>query len=144
MKKIVIACVALFFVSCSAGLIVVEDVELQFNTIDEIWDYTSTIEYKARPDGVYYWQFPKETFELNSGICADYCTMFQYLAEKAGYNVTILLMTDGEYLHSIVKYDGMYIEPQVKNKYFNMNKWEVKVELDTYAQTLLYKSNAGY
>jgi hypothetical protein len=144
MKNIAIALSACLFLSCSASILSIEDIPLSFNNIDEIWQYTSSIEYKTREDGVYYWQLPKETFNKNSGICADYCIMFQYLAEKAGYDVSILLMTDGTFYHSIIKYNDMFIEPQIKGSHHNMDGWDIKKELHSYDETLAYKINVGY
>jgi len=92
-----------------------QDIPYQPCSLDEAWQWVSVnIEYRADPQGGRK-RSPEETYALRYGDCEDYALLLAYFGYTLGLDVRVVVSAD----HAICKHNGLYIEPQVYNKYYD-------------------------
>lgn len=115
MKALFISFLLLFMVSCSPFGFNPMGYEVLHEDLDTAWKRVSAMEYASEP-GPGYNKSPAEFFRDGFGDCEDFAIALVYLLGPGSALVFIdRPETNG---HSIVSYNGKYLEPQVYAKYF--------------------------
>lgn len=82
------------------------------------------VKYKADVEahGAYdYWQSSKETLDLRTGDCEDYCILFMEMAKEKGYDSRLVVAeAPNGILHAMVSCDGKVWDIEANRAYENM------------------------
>lgn len=115
MKKMILLLIVLSSISCS--LMYEIDIEA-FSTQDEIFEYVynnieSCYDWDSIDPHLEYWQSPKESLELGTGDCDDYCILWMYLVHEyldwSPKMLLILIPNVGG--HYICTWEGIWYDP---------------------------------
>ena len=100
----------------------------QIMTVKDAWRATAKFTYIS--DGSKdYWKSPKEFEADGGGDCEDFCIYFIYLLGEEA-NASMVFIDRGDSNHAIVKYEGVYIEPQCNGYYWYYDEIDIIKEYD--------------
>lgn len=98
----------LFFCSCSPFLLNTQGYEYLEMDLETAWRKTASFKYIEDDHGNSYLKSPRQFEKDGGGDCEDFSCYLMYLL---GESSSMVIIKD-EYLHAIVLYNDMYIEPQ--------------------------------
>lgn len=125
MKRIMVAIgICLVFASCSPYLINTKGYTENHGDLKTSW--VKTAKYKYIADNGDYWKSPTEFEADGGGDCEDFSAYLIYLLGPDASMVVI--KTKKSTYHSIVRYDGKYLEPQRYNYYYDKDDLNIIIE----------------
>jgi hypothetical protein len=111
--KLLLFALAVLFMSCSPFGLNPLGYEVLHEDLDTAWQRVASMKYIPE-EGINYWKSPKEFFQDGGGDCEDFSIALLYLLGE-GEMYTYMDARIG--LHSIVKYRGLFLEPQRYDRY---------------------------
>lgn len=141
MKLIIMVCVVLvLFTSCQLGPFGWNPLDYEYleEPLDQSWELTASFEYQHEYGDEDYYKSPREFERDGGGDCEDFCAYLMYLLGENSSMVKIYIKQYDCY-HTIVKYNGLYIEAQIYGKYYaadsltiyNEKEWHTVMNIAT-------------
>jgi len=110
-KGIFLLCLAI--ASCSPFFINTMDYEYQALELYTAWAMMDQFDYENKPSA--YYKSPKEMEADGYGNCGAHAVYMVYLL---GNKASLVIINQPPSNHSIVKYNGLYIEPQIYDMFY--------------------------
>ena len=110
----------------------------------EAWQKTASFQWQDDPDG--YFKSPHEFEADGGGDCEDFAAYLMYQLGRDSELCTIYLYStngnENEPNHAIVKYHGLFLEPQLVGGYYKSSDFKL---FDTYSynDVMLSATNSG-
>jgi hypothetical protein len=137
MIKAMVMVAASALVSCSPFYMNYMGYENLSMPLGEAWIKTSGFRYLNENHA--YIKSPFEFERDGGGDCEDFAIYMVYLL---GPKASGIVIKAGEFRHMIVRYDNLYIEPQVHGMYYDKYKLEI-IEVLDYFLLMKYSTSMG-
>jgi hypothetical protein len=107
--------------------------------LDTAWRQTASYSYYL--DTQNEWKSPKEFEHDGGGDCEDFAVHLMYYLGDSSTLYIVKLKSHGTY-HAIVRFDGRYLEPQIFNRVYDPDEFDIAYHVG-YAATMLFVTNGG-
>jgi hypothetical protein len=113
--------ILVFFVSCSV-VDVSQETPLVGMSVGEAWAWIDhNITFKS--DFIDDFQLPSTTYALRTGDCEDFAILLMSVMEAQGPAPELVCIELKNQWHYIVLWDGIYYEPQIFGKTYDMVRY---------------------